>query len=239
MNAGPSITRDPFSPRGKRRGARPRRGSGRPPGSDGEATRRRIVEAARVCFGECGYKDTANHMIADRADLTPAVIYHYFDNKQHLFLAVQEQTQSEIQAALTEALEPLPPTLEEAVRIFLRKMLEIHLSNPGYSKFNAVVRTEAVRNPEIAKARNDVYWRDLFRKLSDLGVRTGELDPADARLIRHALSSTVLGLTQQGVELEKKDLIECSAAMQRLFDRTLLRGPQGAPAKRSARRKES
>src|SRR4051794_39866726 len=91
-------------PRTTRANVLPRqRGSGRPRASDGEQTRLRIIDSARRCFGEFGYRETSNSTIAEAAGLTAGMIYHYFENKRAMFLFVHEETQKEILRVVLEA----------------------------------------------------------------------------------------------------------------------------------------
>jgi AcrR family transcriptional regulator len=56
----------------------------------GAGTRDQIIEAARAAFLENGYTDTTLRAVARRAEVDPALIYHYFGDKAGLFVASQE-----------------------------------------------------------------------------------------------------------------------------------------------------
>lgn len=56
----------------------------RPGGGD---TRQEILEAARVLFAERGYDRTTVRAIGSAAGVDPALIHHYFGNKEGLFTA--------------------------------------------------------------------------------------------------------------------------------------------------------
>jgi hypothetical protein len=103
--------------------------------------------------------------------------------------------------------------------------LDLYKEHPNFSKFNAVVRTEALRNPEIAGARFDQDWRHFYHDLTDLGIATGEIDRRDARAVRHVLSMIVLGLTQHGIEASAADHAECLRGVISLFDGKLVKQP--------------
>ena len=197
---------------------------GRPPGSDREATRRRIMDAAQLCFGEYGYRETSNRVIADLAHVTTGTIYHYFASKRNLFLAVHEQTQADITARLRPVVES-DLTLTEALEAVFRIMLTIYVERPNYHKFNAVVRTEALRNPEIASARTDNEWRALYRDFAERGVRNGEVDKSDTRTLRVVLGSIILGLAHHGMEASVADHRDCLRGMGLLFSGQLVHDP--------------
>jgi AcrR family transcriptional regulator len=59
----------------------------RPP----EATRARLIEAARGVFAEEGYAGASIQAIAARADITSGTIYRHFESKAELLLAVVDE----------------------------------------------------------------------------------------------------------------------------------------------------
>jgi AcrR family transcriptional regulator len=58
---------------------------GRRPGN--QDTRGQIITAARQAFAEKGFGGASMRAIAAEAGVDPALIHHYFDSKQQLFLA--------------------------------------------------------------------------------------------------------------------------------------------------------
>ena len=61
---------------------------GRRPGN--VDTRAEIVDAARAVFAEDGYGEVSMRAIARRADVDPALVHHYFDDKAALFIATMD-----------------------------------------------------------------------------------------------------------------------------------------------------
>ena len=214
-----------LSTRTSRQAGQRQRGSGRPPASDGEQTRLRILEAARICFGEHGYRETSNWMIADAVSLTPGTIYHYFENKRDLFLAAHEFSQRDILAHNNASVEGAS-TFREALEKLLQSMGEVYDRHPDYAKFNSVVRTEARRNPEISSAQADQEWRHLYHRMTDLGVATGEIDHRDARRVRNVLALIVLGGVQFGIEASQADRHDMLQGVLQLFDNQLVGPPK-------------
>ena len=60
-----------------------------------ETTQIKVLESACRIFGSKGYADTSLKDIAADLGLTITPIYHYFGNKQSLFLAVTEAMELE------------------------------------------------------------------------------------------------------------------------------------------------
>lgn len=67
-----------------------------------EATQAMVLESACHIFGEKGFADTSLKDIADDLGLTITPIYHYFGNKQSLFLAVTEAMELEFTKQIEE-----------------------------------------------------------------------------------------------------------------------------------------
>ena len=53
--------------------------------------RRRILDAARDCFGEVGFASATVAAIAERAGVSNGLLYQFFRNKEHLFEVVLEE----------------------------------------------------------------------------------------------------------------------------------------------------
>src|SRR6185295_14928897 len=84
------------------------RGPGRPKGATRDVTRARILEAARACFAQRGYGATTNREIADKAALTPAALYQYFDSKLALFMATVRDAESVLTPRYRTAIADAP-----------------------------------------------------------------------------------------------------------------------------------
>ena len=63
-----------------------RRRRGRPPQDEAGKRKEAILDAAIAEFGEKGYDAATIRAIAERADVDPALVHHYFDSKADLFV---------------------------------------------------------------------------------------------------------------------------------------------------------
>jgi AcrR family transcriptional regulator len=98
---------------------------------DAEATRRRILEAARSEFARFGLGGARIERIAKAARTNKRMLYYYFGNKEGLFLAALEATYDDIRAAERrlhmEALEPL-----EAIERLVRFTWDYFVAHPEF-----------------------------------------------------------------------------------------------------------
>jgi AcrR family transcriptional regulator len=63
----------------------------------------RIIDAALVLFAEHGISGTSLQMIADAIGVTKAAVYHQYNTKDEIVLAVAEVILKGLEAALTSA----------------------------------------------------------------------------------------------------------------------------------------
>ncbi|NRB03273.1 MAG: helix-turn-helix transcriptional regulator, partial [Rhodobacteraceae bacterium] len=77
---------------------------------DAEATKTRILAAAKAEFARLGLGGARVDEIADKAGANKRMIYHYFGNKEDLFTAVLEDAYLDIRTAEQELqLDDLAP----------------------------------------------------------------------------------------------------------------------------------
>ena len=65
-----------------------------------EETRSLLITVARNLFRSQGYAETGTPEIVTKAKVTRGALYHHFDGKQALFLAVAMQAANEVTAAI-------------------------------------------------------------------------------------------------------------------------------------------
>jgi AcrR family transcriptional regulator len=69
-----------------------------------EATRAKLIRAARTLFAKRGYADVGTEEIVQRAKVTRGALYHHFEDKRDLFRAVHEQIEEELTSAVAAQL---------------------------------------------------------------------------------------------------------------------------------------
>lgn len=139
--------------------------TGRRPGKPD--TREVILAAARDVFAEWGYDRASIRGIAAQAGVDPALVHHYFGNKDRLF---QAAIQSPIDPGelLTEALtgKELDGLGERLVRVFLRVW-----DSPAGKPAAAIVRSMVGRDWTTRLLR-EFLVSQVFRHIKAAGVVT-------------------------------------------------------------------
>jgi AcrR family transcriptional regulator len=159
--------------RGQRRGRRP--GPSR--------TREAIAEAARRQFAELGYDRTTIRSVATEARVDPALVLHYFESKQQLFLAAVELP-FEVDDLVEQIRSGPRAKVGERITQFALGVLR---TPEGRARWTGMVRA-AASDPDAAAVLRDVLTRRIFEPLAEA------LGSDDAQLRANLASSQMVGL---------------------------------------------
>ena len=154
----------PSNPRRAEPAARPDAGAppARPATRSADRTRAGILEAATAEFVAHGLSGASVNEIAARAGANKRMIYHYFGNKENLYLAVLEATYARIRSAeRTLELAHLPP--REAVERLVRFTWGHFVEHP---EFLALLNIENMQ--EARHLRRSTHVREMHSPLIDL-----------------------------------------------------------------------
>jgi AcrR family transcriptional regulator len=157
-----------------------------------EDRREQIMEAALRVFAEKGFDRATNKDIADEANITPGLIYHYFESKEKLLkAAIEEFSPVGLIHAFPEQMLDEPPD------VFLRFMAQQLLNIGEDTQFVRLLRVflpEVIHNPKIT-AFNLPAMYEVSRLLEDyLTARmdNGELRRCDASLVVQAFGGSLM-----------------------------------------------
>ncbi|GAA4561395.1 TetR/AcrR family transcriptional regulator [Planotetraspora kaengkrachanensis] len=185
--------------------------SGRRPGSP--QTREAILEAAVEAFTEGGYAGTTIRAVARTAGVDPALVMHFFGNKDGLFDAA-------IRASglpLRELGEVMEGDIEGVGERLVRRYLSLWESPEHGPKLRAVV-SSAASSPAAAAMLKEFITNEVLQPLAgQLGVDQAETRGiiAGSHLIGIAFTRYVLNIGPVA-SLEKEQLVACVApAVQR------------------------
>jgi AcrR family transcriptional regulator len=131
--------------------------TGRRPGT--RDTRGAILQAARRQFAQLGYEGATIRAIAARAGVDPALVLHYFESKEGLFVAAMELP--------FRPSDVLPPLLElgtdglgeRLVRLFLQVL------NHPHSALEGLLRA-AASNPRAAAMLRGFVTREVIGRVA-------------------------------------------------------------------------
>src|SRR5690348_8619456 len=96
---------------------------------EAEETRQTILRVAQQLFMQYGYRAVTTRQLADACGLTQPALYHYFPDKQALYLAVVTEEIALVKAALERIVQrsDVAPELLKQVAIFLLSRIQYDL----------------------------------------------------------------------------------------------------------------
>jgi AcrR family transcriptional regulator len=208
---------------------------GRPPGATSDATRARILRAARDRFALAGYAGTTNKDIADAAGITAAAIYQYFDSKTALYLATVKDAQAELVPEFERAIAQESST-RAAFRELLATSARLHARDPSLAAFLSSLPVEMQREPSIAEAMASEPSPVLrvVTRMVDRGVRAGDVARRDAPRVIAVFLACTMGLSLYAATMKSEDFLETMEAFLALLEGGLV-GDGGC--RRSRRRR--
>jgi AcrR family transcriptional regulator len=168
-----------------------RRTPGRRPG--GPDTRGEILAAARESFASKGYEGTSIRGIARSAGVDPALVHHYFEGKDSLFVEAMELP---IDPRLIAA-EVVGGPLDEIGARIIRTFLTAWDLPATQVRMKAMLRS-ALSSEDVAHMMRETLTRMIFDQIAKV------IDRPDARLRISFVASHLIGvaLVRYVLELE-------------------------------------
>ena len=188
---------------------------------DADRSRLTLLAAARDEFAEHGLGGARVDRIAERAGLDKRLIYHYFEGKDSLFLAVLEDTYRNIRLAEQRLhLVDLPPA--EAVRRLTEFTWNYYLEHPEFLTLLNSENLHRGRHLEQSKRARELN-SPLIQTLADIlergraeGVFRGGIDPMQLYISIAALSYFYLGNNHTLSAIFGRNLMSPKAKSERL-----------------------
>ena len=171
---------------------------GRPVDADGDATRTRVLAAARTAFAELGYAATTYRLLAKRTGLAPSALYNYFASKADLYVAVHEEVQMETYAewilpAITDT-----ATMADRLDGLLASFAAMNKRDPEAARFQAAARIDTARHPELSQLHTNLPKQrtKMFADMVDLGIANGEIRAEQRKTVLAMLETLTVGLVE-------------------------------------------
>jgi AcrR family transcriptional regulator len=188
---------------------------------DADRSQQAILAAARDEFAEHGLGGARVDRIAERAGLDKRLIYHYFESKDSLFLAVLEDTYRNIRLAEQRLhLVDLPPV--EAVRRLTEFTWNYYLEHPEFLTLLNSENLHRGRHLEQSKRARELN-SPLIQTLADIlergraeGVFRGGIDPMQLYISIAGLSYFYLSNNHTLSAIFGRNLLSPKARNERL-----------------------
>lgn len=193
----------------------------KPRARDAEATKARILDAAKREFAKNGLGGARVDVIAEKARANKRMIYHYFESKEGLFQTILENAYVDIRTAEQKLnLDHLAP--KEALERLVRFTWDYYLKNPEFITLvnsENLHRAKHLKKSEVVK----VYSRkfvSMVKTILDRGVEAGVfrdgVDPVQLNITIAAIGYYYLTNRFTGSIVFERDLMAKDALEERL-----------------------
>jgi AcrR family transcriptional regulator len=164
-----------------------------------DSRRSQMLRAALDVLVERGFPDTRIADVAERAQVSPALVIYYFKTKDRLLTKAMRYAEDLWYADGAERLAALPTAaarLEEIVAMTcIPEPEQVHESWAIWLDLWAT----ALRHPEVRRVREefDEHWRETIRAIVREGQASGEFADVDVEDFAVGFSATLDGFAVQ------------------------------------------
>ncbi len=195
-----------------------------------EAQRDRILKAAQQCFVRHGFHAAGMAGIAAAAEMSPGLIYRYFDNKNAIILAIIERQLAEKRANI-DSLQAQPDWEQRISTLFAgwQRGDDTLMNAALFLEMSAEATRDAQIAEAIAAADRDARERFLQWLSQHAEAQGAAPAPADLRARALALQSFIEGLAIRAVREPDFDAAQVVAAVRQMVPGLLDFGGGRAP----------
>lgn len=195
-----------------------------------EDRRNAVLDAALRVFADAGFRRASLKEVGDEAGVTKGCVYHYFDSKEDLLLALmRERSSSAAKACLAQA---EVASRDEALAMMVRSLWRKY-ERDGQLELSTVALTELPHAPEVARVLfeevakpNRAYLRDVLNRMNRTSADTHHDAPSEADneiaaiLIPYMVMGAALGYRMyRDIDPVKRSSEDIEAALLRILQR--------------------
>src|SRR5438445_7390847 len=141
-----------------------------------EATRQRILDAARRCFVRNGFHVTSMQDILGEAGLSVGALYRYFRSKDEIVVAIADAALDDVTESVRDIFDgpQPPPPLDVVIGRILSGRPPLD-GSPASARLMLQVWGEAARSPELQERYATTFeaWRAFLTSVVEVYQRSG------------------------------------------------------------------
>jgi AcrR family transcriptional regulator len=161
------------------------------------APQSRILDAALALFAEHGISGTSLQMIADAIGVTKAAVYHQYNTKDEIVLAVASDVLAALEAAVTAAETWRPRSRARARAVLIDHMVDLAVER---RQMAGVIQRDPVM---LRFLQEHAPFRRVMERVNRV-LLAGSIDPA-ARVLTAILTSAIAGTVIHPLAMQLDD----------------------------------
>lgn len=159
-----------------------------------EIRKRQVVEATIRCIQKHGLEHLTMKKIAREAQVSTGIIYHYFDNKDHLLLTVLKYVFSKSDTDVSVLVEPITSPQQKMLK-HIERMLIVAKENEIFYQILMAYIGQALNNEGVRRIV-DKFFSNLMKYIGNYlqeGIEKEGLLIRDVRTLAFLLLAVALG----------------------------------------------
>jgi len=137
----------------------------------------KILTAAQEIFARCGYAGTTMKMVAEQAGVASGLVFHYFDNKENLFMTAGSELIDTMIIVLQDKTVDCKSGCE-ALGAFVKAYLDFTIENE--KTFPTIIRCSPFSddNPDLDRKRISAKFKELIDMVEEFlrrGIEDGSI----------------------------------------------------------------
>jgi AcrR family transcriptional regulator len=172
-----------------------------------EGRKHQLIDSALMLFAEKGYENATIKDLAEACGVAPGLVYHYFDSKEDLLLAVFEK-----HGFVAELERVLLPSFDRPAREVLLEVVQgYHDLLVERESFVRMIVREAMTNPDL-----EARWTSMcntgvltLAKYLDARVAAGELRPHDTEISARMLTHPIVVMRLTAGRGQLSSIVSC------------------------------
>jgi len=164
-----------------------------------DARRQQMLHAALDVIVERGFPDTRISDVAERAEVSPALVIYYFKTKDRLLTEAIRYAEDRWYEEGARRMAQLPTAAARLEEVVAMSCLPQGDGNEESWAIWLDLWATAVRHPEVRQVREefDEQWRETIRRIVREGLASGEFADVDVEWFAIAFSALLDGFAIQ------------------------------------------
>lgn len=153
-----------------------------------------ITQAAMDVFLKKGYEGTTMEAIAQEAGISKGGLYHHFQSKDMILMAVNEKMSEKMGEIILEASQC--SSVKEGILYYIEKYILLWIDHPKETSFLFLSMAKVLDNQELLSYYHDytVDYMNYFEEAFTMGIQSGEFIPHNVKTSAITLMAALDGI---------------------------------------------
>lgn len=170
-----------------------------------------ITHAAMDVFLKKGYEGTTMEAIAQEAGISKGGLYHHFQSKDMILMAVNEKMMEEMGEIILKASQC--SSVKEGILFYIENYIRFWIEHPKETSFLFLSLAKVLDNQELLSYYHDytLDYINYFEEAFTMGIQSGEFIPHNVKTSAITLMAALDGILSYMIfdeDLQLEEVVE-------------------------------